>query len=96
MRHGAGNICRRCGQINEELFQVLDNAGRWAVVCGACACGHRWTEIHTAAPNLSALRAWFRRGCQPPEGPAGQLQTGPWRTWRVEGFAPEPVHSPGR
>jgi len=75
---------------------MLDNGGRWAVVTGECTCGHRWTVIHTAVPNLSALRAWLRCGCQPPEGPPAPMQGGPWHTWRVEGFSPEPVHSPGR
>jgi len=96
MTQQAGNICRRCGRSSEELYQMLDNGGRWAVVCGTCTCGHTWTVIHTAVPNLSALRAWLRRGGQPPEGPLGPMQGGPWQSWRVEGFALEPVHSPGR
>ena len=40
MRQHTGNTCRRCGRSSEELFQMLDNSGRWAVVSAACACGH--------------------------------------------------------
>lgn len=92
----AVTVCRRCGRTNEELYQTLDNGGRWAVVSGACACGHRWTVIHTAPANYPILRAWLGRGCQPPEGPLAPLRGGPWQSWRLEGVELQADPEPGR
>lgn len=88
MRRLPIEACRRCGHSNEELFQLVDHQGRWALVSAACTCGHYWTVIHTAPANLSVLRSWLSRGCEPAEGPLAPLRSGPWQTYRFEGVCP--------
>jgi hypothetical protein len=88
MRRMPADQCRRCGQRHEELFQLVDTEGRWAMTSIACACGHTWTIIHTAPANLAVLRAWMSRGCEPAEGPTAPLRSGPWQEYRLEGVCP--------
>lgn len=87
MRRLPIDACRRYGQTNDELFQLVDNQGRFALLSAVCPCGHTWTVLHTAPANLQALRAWMGRGCEPPEGPQAPLRGGPWQTYRFEGVS---------
>ncbi|MFZ5826637.1 MAG: hypothetical protein ACOY94_20290 [Bacillota bacterium] len=80
--------CRRCGERHDELSQLVDMEGRWAMTSIACGCGHAWTVIHTAPANLPALRAWVGHGCEPAEGPLTPLRSGPWQQYRLEGVSP--------
>lgn len=80
--------CRRCGRRHEECYQLVDGENRWAMASVRCECGHAWTLLHTAPPNLAALRAWMRRGCQPTDGPLAPLRSGPWQQYRLEGVLP--------
>ena len=67
---------------------MVDPEGRWAILAVTCGCGHRWTVIQTAPSNLAALRAWMAHGCDPEEGPAVPLRSGPWQEYRLEGAYP--------
>lgn|GEM_PF-1925899 len=80
--------CRRCGQQHEEMHQLVDMEGRWAMISTACSCGHTWTIIQTAPANLAVLRGWIARGCTPEEGPLAPLRPGPWQEYRLEGVSP--------
>ncbi len=91
MRRLPADQCRRCGQQHEEMHQLIDLEGRWAMISTACHCGHTWTVIQTAPANLSALRAWMARGCEPAEGPLAPLRSGPWQEYRLEGVCPAPL-----
>lgn len=90
MRRLPVDECRRCGSRHDELFQLVDPEGRWAMLSVSCTCGHAWTVIQTAPVNLPALRAWLGRGCEPIEGPLAPLRGGPWQTYRWEGICPAP------
>jgi len=82
------NQCRRCGRIHEDSWQLIDAQGRWAMSTTHCDCGHIWTTIHTAPTNLSVLRTWLARGCQPEEGPMSAVSGTPWHQYRLEGISP--------
>lgn len=88
MRRFPVDQCRRCGERHDELCQLIDTEGRWAMTSIACSCGHTWTVIHTAPTNLTTLRAWVARGCEPAEGPLAPLRSGPWHQYRLEGVSP--------
>lgn len=88
MKHLPDNLCRRCGRQHDDLWQLADSDGRWAVTTATCECGHRWTTIHTAPNNLPQLRAWIARGCQPAEGPLAVVHGTPWHEYRLEGVCP--------
>lgn len=88
MKHLPDNQCRRCGQIHEDVWQYVDPDGRWAVTMVACECGHRWTTIHTSPANLSYVRRWIARDCEPADGPAAVATGLPWHRYRMEGVCP--------
>lgn len=82
------NQCRRCGHLHEDLWQLVDSDGRWAVATVECDCGHHWTMLYTAPANLKHLRAWIARGCDPVEGPVAVVRGTPWHNYRLEGVTP--------
>ena len=88
MQHIPDNQCRRCGRMHEEVWQVVDHAGCWALATTKCECGHHWTIIYTAPNNLASLRAWLARDCQPEDGPVGVANSRGWRPYRLEGVFP--------
>jgi hypothetical protein len=80
--------CRRCGRSHDEVWQMVDSEGRWAIATVRCQCGHQWTVIHTAPANLALLRRWIVRGCIPAEGPVAAVRGTPWLHYRLEGVSP--------
>lgn len=88
MQHIPDNQCRRCGKVHDELWQITDHEGSWALATTRCECGHHWTMIYTAPANLQVLRVWLARGCEPEEGPAVAVHSHAWHTYRLEGFVP--------
>jgi hypothetical protein len=88
MKRLPGNQCRRCGKQHEDAWQLVDPEGCWAVTTVACDCGHCWTTVYTAPPNLGLLRTWIARGCQPEQGPAALIRSTPWHEYRLEGVFP--------
>lgn len=92
MKRFGPNQCRRCGRCHDDVWQVVDPEGRWALVTVQCECGHCWTVIYTAPVNLAPVRAWIARGCQPQSGPAVAAAHTSWSAWRLEGVFS--AHSP--
>ncbi|HLN60087.1 MAG TPA: hypothetical protein VK464_00950 [Symbiobacteriaceae bacterium] len=88
MQRLPSNECRRCGRQHDDVWQLVDPNGCWAVETVTCQCGHNWTLIHTAPVNLSRLRTWLVRGCQPAEGPLAVVHGTPWHQYRLEGVTP--------
>lgn len=88
MKRLSADQCRRCGRRHEDVWQLVDPDGRWAVAVVQCECGHCWTVIYTAPANLGPVRAWIARGCPPQCGPATRPVGTPWSAWRLEGVAP--------
>jgi len=88
VKHLPDHQCRRCGAELEEVWQLIDPHGRWAVVSPRCECGHCWTVIRTAPVNLAAVRSWVRNGCRPVAGPITVVTQAPWQCVRLEGVSP--------
>ncbi len=94
MKLYAETECRRCGNHPEEVVQLIDNQGSWAATTTYCTCGHLWTTVHAAPPNLSILRRWVERGSAHLEGIQVKRLPIPWRSCRIEGRALDLVGSP--
>ena len=85
------NQCRRCGRTHDEVWQIADQEGCWALTTTRCECGHHWTMIYTAPANLRPLRAWIARGCEPEDGPPVAVRSRAWHPYRLEGVTPAAI-----